>query len=80
MVCVSGFSSRFSSEYADPGWVIFVIPYYEAATSGRRPLSRSLFAAKRDHAQRDGNQQDRRATMRAKITINTTMTTSTKWC
>jgi hypothetical protein len=27
MVCVSGFSSRFSSEYADPGWVITFIPF-----------------------------------------------------
>jgi hypothetical protein len=50
MVCVSGFSSRFSSEYADPGWVITFIPFRGYALV-RAILLFPFFAAKLEHPQ-----------------------------
>src|SRR4029077_16270211 len=57
MVWVSGFSSRFSSEYAEPGWVITFIRSAMRALVRGMPLLRSFFAAELDHADRD--HQDR---------------------
>src|SRR6185295_13883532 len=58
MVCVSGFSSRFSSEYADPGWVITFIPFRGYALV-RAILLFPFFAAKLEHAQCRRDHQDR---------------------
>src|SRR4029079_2881286 len=58
IVCVSGFSSRFSNEYADPGWVITFIPFHGHALV-RAILLFPFFAAKLEHAQCRRDHQDR---------------------